>query len=544
MWTTPAKTLSVKLMNHAFGLPTPTRRSRAVLTSSRKSGDTGRRTNLALPSGLPTWSDVLPSLSPPGILLDPAVVMKQSIESCNGPVSRRSVLQAGTLGLGGFGLSDLMRCRAGAGSSGRAESDTSVIFIWLPGGPPHMETYDMKPEAPAEYRGEFRPIRTNVPGIDLCEHLPLHAKIADKFTLIRSVAHEFADHGGGHKRFLTGRRPATPTGFVNDAPAVGSIVAKMRERRNVGLPNYISGAANGRHGVDVYSFGAAYLGPSYVPFSVPGDPSDSKFEVKNISLAKSNSDRLDDRLRLLNSFDNLRRNIDQSGLMDAVDGFNSKAVDLLTSDKARTAFDLSREPAKLRDRYGRHAWGQRALLARRLVEAGCSFVTMVMENPYQSGVPRLKAGVYNWDSHAVNCHLFKDARVRLPIYDRAVTALVEDLHDRGLNRKVLLIVTGEFGRTPRINSQSGTQTGTLQPGRDHWPGAMSMLVSGGGMRTGQVVGSTTSKGERPKTRALTPNDLWATVYRHLGIDPAHTFPDHTGRPMPILPFGEPISELL
>jgi hypothetical protein len=227
-----------------------------------------------------------------------------------------------------------------------------------------------------------------------------------------------------------------------------------------------------------------------------------------------------------------------------MDKFHRQALELLTSDRAREAFDLSKEPAELKERYGKHAWGYRALLARRLVEAGCSFVTMVMENPYQSGVPWLKNGTYNWDSHAVNCHLFDDARVRFPIYDKAITALVEDLYNRGLDRRVLLVVTGEFGRTPRINSQSGTQTGTPQPGRDHWPQAMSLLITGGGMRTGQVIGSTNSRGEHPQERPLTPNDLWATVYRHLGIDPSHTFPDHRGRPLPILPFGEPIAELL
>jgi uncharacterized protein (DUF1501 family) len=277
---------------------------------------------------------------------------------------------------------------------------------------------------------------------------------------------------------------------------------------------------------------------------VPGDPNEAKFEVQNISLSSSLSDRLDDRVTLLRGFDRLRREIDHSGLMAAADQFNQKAVGMLTSDKARQAFDLSQEPDSLRDRYGRHAWGQRAMLARRLVEAGSSFVTMVMENPYQSGVKSLKNGTYNWDSHAVNCHLFDDAKVRLPIYDRAVTALVEDLHDRGLTKNVMLVVTGEFGRTPRISHQTGTQTGVSQPGRDHWPQAMSMLVSGGGMRTGQVIGSTNSKGEHPHSRPLTPNDLWATVYRHLGIDTEHAFPDHSGRPMPILPYGEPIAELL
>ncbi len=401
----------------------------------------------------------------------------------------------------------------------------------------------MKPDAPSDYRGEFRPIGTNVSGMDVCELLPLHAQVADRFTLIRSIAHEFSDHGGGHKRFLTGRDPKQPTGFVNDAPAVGSIVAKSREQRNIGLPNYISGTDGGRAGVDVYSFGAAYLGPAYVPFNVPGDPSQLDFEVKNIGLSKSIADRLDDRVQLLQGIDRMRRGIDERGSMRALDQFGQKAVDLLTSPNAREAFDLAAEPAALRDRYGRHAWGQRALLARRLVEAGCSFVTMVMEKPYQSGVPWLKEGTYNWDSHAVNCHIFRDAQVRLPIYDQAISALVQDLYDRGLDRDVMLVVTGEFGRTPRITSQTGTQTGVAQPGRDHWPNAMSVLVAGGGMRTGQVVGATNAKGEHPQERPLSPNDLWATVYRHLGIDHKASFPDLTGRPMPILPSGEPIAEL-
>ncbi len=443
-------------------------------------------------------------------------------------------------------MGDLLRLRAEAAPA-QAKSgplDTAVILIWLPGGPPHMETYDMKPNAPSDYRGEFRPIRTNVEGIDVCELLPMHAKIADQFTLVRSVAHKFSDHGGGHKRFLTGRAPKTPTGFVNDAPAVGSIVAKVREARNLGVPNYVSGANRGRHGIDVYSFGSAYLGQETHPFVVPGDPSAGDFQVKNIALASGLSERLDDRAALLGGFDRLRQQLDASGAMNAMDKFHRRAVEMLTSEAARKAFDLSLEPDAVRDRYGRHAWGQRALLARRLVEAGSSFVTMVMENPYQSGVPWLKNGTYNWDSHAVNCHLFADARIRLPIYDRAVTALVEDIHLRGLAERVLLVVTGEFGRTPRLSARVGTQTGVEQPGRDHWPQAMSMLLAGGGMRTGQVVGSTNAKGEHPQDRPLSPNDLWATVYRHLGINPEQTFPDLSGRPMPILPFGEPISELL
>lgn len=461
---------------------------------------------------------------------------------CPGPLSRRSFLKVGALGVGGLGLSDVLRLRALA-KSPQAEPDTSLIFIWLPGGAPHTETYDLKPEAPLDYRGEFHPIPTNVSGLDVCEHLPLHAGIADKYNIVRSIAHEFADHGGGHKRFLTGRHPKEPTGFVNDAPMVGSYVAKMREHIRRGVPNYIAGADNGRDQVDVFSFGSAWLGPSYTPFSVPGDPSDPNFQVRNLELAANMENRLGDRVALLEGFDRLRRDCDKSGMMDAMDEYNQKAVGLLTSPAAREAFDLSREPEHVRERYGKHAWGMRALMARRLVEAGASFVTMVLENPYVSGIPHPQDGVYNWDSHAVNCHMYNDLRNRLPIYDKVVTALVEDLYQRGLDRKVMLIVTGEFGRTPRIAPAVGTQTGVMQPGRDHWPGAMSLLICGGGMRTGQVIGSTTPKAEGPQDRPLTPNDLWATVYRHLGIDYDTAFPDFSGRPMPILPYGEPIAEL-
>lgn len=441
-------------------------------------------------------------------------------------------------------LSDLLRLREASASQAAAAPDTSVIFVWLPGGPPHMETYDMKPDAPADYRGEFRPIRTNVPGIDVCELLPRHAKCADRYTLIRSIAHEFADHGGGHKRFLTGRHPKTPTGFVNDAPAVGSIVAKMRENVQRGVPNYVSATHAGRAQVDTYSFGAAYLGPAYAPFNVPGDPSLSDFQVKNLALSTEMESRLDDRRTLLASLDRIRRDIDRSGSMEAMDKFERKAFELLTSEEARVAFDLTREDPKLRERYGMHPWGQRALMARRLVEAGSSFVTVVMENPLQTGQQFPDGVIYNWDSHAVNGHIFDDARFRLPIYDQAVTALVEDIYARGLDKKVMVVVTGEFGRTPRLSHQIGTQTKVMQPGRDHWPGAMSVLVCGGGMPTGQVVGSTDAKGEAPKDRPLTPNHFWATVYRHLGIDWNVAFPDFSGRPMPILPYGEPIRELI
>jgi hypothetical protein len=463
---------------------------------------------------------------------------------CKGPISRRSFLEIGSVGLGGLGLADLLRLRAEASTaSGQTDSDTSVILMWLPGGLPHMEMYDMKPEAPAEFRGEFRPVHTNVPGIDVCELMPLHTKVADRFSLIRSISHEFPDHTDGHKRVMTGRLPKNRTNFVNDAPAGASIVAKMREKSDRGLPHNVLIADNNRTGVDVYALGAAYLGPSYHPFEIPGDPSKPEFKVRNLSLSNEVAARLDDRRTLLDGLDQLRRNVDRSGAMEAMDNYNQQAYQLLTNEKARKAFDLSLEDTKTRERYGNHTWGQRALMARRLVEAGSSFVTVVLENPWGEQPPPF-GGVYNWDCHAVNCHIFTDFRWRIPYYDQALTALIEDVYQRGIDRKVLIVAMGEFGHTPRINYALGLATGLMQPGRDHWPSAMSVLVSGGGLRMSQVIGSTNAKGEVSKDRPLTPSDLWATVYRHLGIDYNHAFLDHSGRPMPILPFGEPIHELI
>lgn len=458
-------------------------------------------------------------------------------------LSRRSFLQAGAVGVGGLGMSQLLQLQSQAAVAA-AEQDAACIFVWLPGGPPHLDMYDMKPDAPSDYRGEFRPIATNVPGIEVCELFPRHARIADKFSIVRSICHTFADHGGGHKRFMTGRDPKEPVGFVNDFPACGSMAARMMERRQVGVPNYVLIVDAGRAQIDTFSLGTAYLGPSYSPFMVPGDPSGKDFRVQNLSLAAGLENRLLDRGALLNGLDRIRQDLDQSGAMTAMDRFSRHATELLLSDRARQAFDLSQEPDTLKERYGHHAWGYRALMARRLVEAGCKFVTVIMENPYVSGVPFLKQGVYNWDSHAVNCHLYDDARVRFPIYDQVVTALIEDVFARGLDRRVMIVVTGEFGRTPRVENNIGTQTGVRQPGRDHWPQAMSLMVSGGGLRMGQVVGSTNAKGEHPQDRPLSPNDLWATMFRHLGIDYHHSLIDHTGRPMPILPDGNPIAELV
>jgi hypothetical protein len=460
---------------------------------------------------------------------------------CHGPITRRQALSAGSLGLGGFCLADLLRLRESEAASAPGHADASVIFVWLAGGPPHLDTYDMKPEAPAEIRGEFRPIRTNVPGIEVCELLPLHAACADRFTLIRSISHDFSDHGGGSKRFLTGRIPKEPTGFVNDWPMVGSIVARHVDGVRRGLPNYTALMDAGRSGVDTFAFGGAYLGPTYEPFIVAGDPSDPNFKVMNVTMDEAAARRIADRAALAAGLDRLRHDLDLRGSILAKDRFDRQALELLTSREAREAYDLSLEPDTVRDRYGRHRWGQRALLARRLIEAGATFVTCVMENPGGRTPP---GGWHSWDSHAVNAHIFDDARWRLPVYDQAITALVEDIHARGLDRRVLLVVTGEFGRSPKISYQQGSRTKLQQPGREHWPKAMSVLVSGGGLAMGQIVGSTDADGGHPKDRPLTPNDLWATVYRHLGIDPNATVLDRAGRPIPILPFGEPIRELV
>lgn len=435
--------------------------------------------------------------------------------------------------MGGLALGDLLRLRAKASEAGQPKTDTSVILIWLQGGPSHMETYDLKPNAPIDYRGECRPIETNVSGISVCEHLPEHAKVADKFNLIRSISHGFANHAGGAGRFLSGYNPLRPLDPLAQFPCLGPVVSKMLEgRRDPAMPRYIASAKN------VYGGGSAGLGAAYLPFVVAGDPNDPKFSVSNLSLSGGVKDRLDDRRTLLDAFDGVRRDVDRSGVMNAIDKYNQEAVNLLTSDRAKEAFDLSQEDPKLRDKYGRHKWGQRALLARRLVEAGSSFVTMQMQNP------GITDGIGNWDIHAVNGHLFNDTRARLPVFDRAVASLIEDLYDRGLDKKVMLIVSGEFGRTPRINSQKGTRSGIMQPGRDHYPAAMSVLVAGGGMQTGQVIGSTTSKGERPHDRPLDPNDLLATVYQHLGINYREMVPDNSGRPVPLIPHGKPIAELL
>jgi hypothetical protein len=449
---------------------------------------------------------------------------------------RRSFLQAGMIGLGGLGLSDLLRLRAQATPAGSAPPDTSVILVWLPGGMSHIDTYDMKPNAPVEYRGEFRPIRTVVPGLDVCELLPWHARVANRFSIIRSVSHSYIQHGGGTKQMLMGRPPLRPEGEgANEYPVIGAVVAKVREERNVGLPNYVLCTDEGTLSAPHQS---AYLGPAFGPFQIGANFLTPEFRIQNLSLAREMEGRLEHRLELMRGFDEMRRELDRTGSMTALDRFSELAAGMLTSERARSAFDLAREPESVRDRYGRHAWGNRALLARRLVEAGVSFVTVEMSNPTPGRTAPADTH-YNWDTHSVNSNHFIDSRWKMPPYDQSVSALIEDVYARGLDEKVMIVVTGEFGRTPYVEYERPGR-----PGRGHHCAGMSILVAGGGLRTGMVIGATDARADHPVDRPLAPADLWATVYRFLGIDIEHTFRDTIGRPIAILPSGEPIRELV
>ncbi len=432
--------------------------------------------------------------------------------TCEG-VSRRSLLKIGALGLGGLTLPDLLRLRA----QERATSDTAVILLWLDGGPSQFETYDPKPDAPAEYRGPFQAIRSNVPGVNFCELLPRQTQIADKIAVIRSLAHRESGHGSAVKNLNTGylHPPGTNEGtFLY--PGIGAVVAKAREQDRRGLPHYVCVPTSGIFKGDVG--GGVYLGSAYDPFAAnPNDGAGALIPPADLSLS-----RLQNRRALLSSLDRMRRDVDTSGMMEGMDAFTRQAFELVTGPAARTALDLSREPIAIRNRYGAtieraQPWGQSCLLARRLVEAGVSFVGI---------------GMGGWDDHGEG--LVQNLPRRARIYDAAVTALIEDLYARGLDQKVLVLAWGEFGRTPRLN----------RGGRDHWPSSMSALIAGGGLRMGQAIGSTNARGERPQDRPLHPNDVLATVYRHLGIDHHRAFVNPQGRPIPLLPSGEPIAELL
>jgi hypothetical protein len=453
-------------------------------------------------------------------------------------VGRREFLRLGLVGLGGLTWPALLRQRALA-QADRSHEPTALIVVWLHGGASHLETYDPKPLAPSEYRGPYRPIATRVSGMQICELLPHHAQVAHRFTLLRSLAHTGPCHDSGPQQLFTSF-PITVNRLRPDHPDLFAIVDRLRSDPARAIPNNV--------GVPPIPYlGAAYLGPAHEPFAVHGDPNDPQFQVPNIGLRDQDQrTRLDGRMHLRQRLDGLSRHADDLARHSAFDAFHGQAWNVLTGPVARRAFDLNLEPDRVRDRYGRNSWGQRCLLARRLVEAGVDLVSATLSGP-------LCGRVNNWDDHAVNHHVFDAMKYRSPFFDQAVAALVEDLHERGLDRRVLLVVAGDFGRTPRISyvasSGGGVASGpegTVQPGRDHWPHAMSFLFSGGGIAEGQVIGSTDRLGERPSDRRVGVGDFLATLYRHLGIDAEHgTVRDPAGRPVPLLQqWGEPIRELM
>ena len=448
-------------------------------------------------------------------------------------INRREFLRFGMAGGAALSLADLHRLRAEATASNGESSQsepTAVILVWLIGGASHLETYDPKPNAPSDYRGPFNPIPTNVPGLDICELLPLHAQLADKFTVVRSLAHTGFCHQQGAQQLLTGH-PVRELRNKPDHPDLFSIAHKLRYDLNRDIPNYV--------GLQPTPYiGPAYLGTSFEPFAVYANPNEANFTVPNVgTVTAERADRLSNRVSLRKDFDRLQQQLDQVQEMQALDDFEQQAVNVLTSAKTREAFDINQEPDSLRDRYGRNQWGQQLLLARRLVEAGVELITTTLNGS-------LCGRIHNWDDHAVNHHCFDVMKARAPYYDQAVTALIEDIYSRGLDKRVMVIVTGEFGRTPKINYANDSASGVMQPGRDHWPNATSLIYAGGGLQTGQVIGATDSRGEEVIERRLSREDFLMTLYRHLGIDPRPiSFTDFTGRPVPILLEGEVIPEL-
>ena len=452
--------------------------------------------------------------------------------TCGGPLRRREFLRVGMLALGGVTLPDVLRLRARAGDKSR---DTSVILFWMWGGPSQLETYDMKPAAPQEYRGPLNPIHTNVPGMDICEYFPLQAQMADKFSIIRSLHHEMAAHNDGSIEVLTGKTPRLPdptSQARSEHPDFGMVASHVRGGRPDGIPQYV--------GVQRSPFMTmpSYLGVAHKAFET-GDPSKLDFAPQNLTLATGiDNNRLGDRKFLVGQFDRFRRDLDLNRALDGVDTFRSAAFQLLTSRKAADAFDIQQEDPRLRDRYGWHRWGQSCLMARRLAEAGAAVINI------DATAPNDTSKNFSWDDHAGAFHLDFAQRERLPQMDQALTALVQDLHDRGLEKQVLVIACGEFGRTPRVTYAPKNFSDQPGVGRDHWPQAFSAFIAGGGLRMGQVVGATTSKSEYPTQNPVTPQDLLATVYRHLGIDPQRMIADFSGRPISFLPDGKPIAQLI
>ena len=447
-------------------------------------------------------------------------------DRCIGTLKRRSFLKAGAATLGGLTLPQLLRLQSAVGESASSlPQNKSMIVLWLWGGPSHMETFDLKPEAPIEYRGEFFPIDTNVPGIQISEHLPRLAKLADKFSLLRSLSHDSPGHVNSTHTLVTaypGNLVETPP-YAPEHPDMWSVISHFKGPVQNGVPAHVSLPR-------VRYPGAAYLGGGLDPFTMTSDPNEKNFKVQNVKFDSITADRALNRISLKEEFDRLRRDIDTGSSMETMDQFERKALAMLTSGRAEKAFKIDEESDEVRDRYGRHTVGQRCLLARRLVEAGVRLVTI--DFPY---VPGQKAR--SWDDHASVWNIFEEMKQRLPVLDQVSSALISDLYERGLQDDVLFLVMGEMSHTPRLSNFKG------QPGREHWGKTMSLLLSGGGLNMGQVVGSTNKKGDEVTSDPCTPNDFLATMYRAMGVPFETHVTDFAGRPTPLVPAGTPIAQL-
>ena len=443
---------------------------------------------------------------------------------------RRWAMRIGALG-GGLSLAGLLRSQANASSSAgsriqQSKRDHSIIILWMRGGPSQHETWDPKPEAPAEYRGAFGAVQTAVPGINICDLLPKSAAAMDNWSIIRSLHHNDAGHSAGDQLCFSGH-PNEGAPDVNTKPSCGSVVAKQLQRLNPDLPAYVMIPRR------VPGTAPAYLGPACQPFETQADPANQgPFKVRNLEMPSGLTvDRVSDRRELLSSIDRLRRDVDRSGQLEALDRFGQQAWETVTSPKALAAFDLDAEPQHIRQRYGFMpeykaptpdrcgvpAWSQRFLLARRLVEAGVRLVTVDCRW---------------WDTHVKGYETMRDGF--LPRWDQAYTALIEDLADRGLLETTMVLAWGEFGRTPRVNATGG---------RDHYPRVFSAALAGGGITGGRVIGQSDTKGALPQENPKDPQDVLATLYRHVGVDYSAHYLDNHGRPIRVLPHGQPIDEL-
>ena len=438
-------------------------------------------------------------------------------KNCAG-VLRRDFIQLGVGGLLGLGMGDLVRLRAASARSiGKASPDqVSCILVWLDGGPTHYETFDPKPDAPSGVRGEFKPISTTVPGVSFCETMPKLAKTLGRMAIIRSICHKDPNHGGGNHYMMTGAPTPVPVNCgssVSFHPSFGSTVSHLRGIRD-GLPAYATLPRKSR------SAGPHFLGGQHAPFVIDGDPNQKGYRVRDVVLPNSISEgRANTRLKLRRSLDRMLRIVDAAAADPAVefDSFYQQGIDLISSSKAQAAFDVEQEPAAVRERYGRNDFGQRLLLARRLTGVGVSFVTV-----YNGG----------WDHHT---NIFKEPfKKKVELVDIGMSALINDLYDRGQLDSTLVLLLGEFGRTPKINKDVG---------RDHWPHAMSVLVAGAGVPPGQVIGATDVKGYYSSENIYSPEDFACSIYTKMGIDPHKILYTNTGRPIPIVNGGAPIKEL-